>query len=128
MVHYAKQNSPSEKTQADSLAVARSTQKPGQTKAQTKLIAKGIENGIEVYKKQQKAKAREQNKRAKKEASTPLPAATSGDNAIRTPPASGSTGSNAGSNTTTGNKLPWLLLALSWMSFGVYWVMMIKAQ
>ncbi|MFT6914953.1 MAG: hypothetical protein ACJAWL_001252 [Motiliproteus sp.] len=117
MVHYSKQNQPSEKIQADSLAVARSTQKPGQTKAQTKLIAKGIENGIEVYKKQQKAKAREQDKRSKKEAATPPLSPVIGDSETTTPAVSDSTKSSACT------KLPWLLLALSWVLFGSYWVL-----
>ena len=48
------------------MAIAKGTQKPGQTKEQTKLVAQGIQKGIELYKKQQKAKARELDKQLKK--------------------------------------------------------------
>ena len=34
---------PSQETQAEAMRIAKSTQKPGQTKEQTKLIAQGIE-------------------------------------------------------------------------------------
>ncbi|MDV5171171.1 DUF2956 domain-containing protein [Photobacterium rosenbergii] len=62
------QGTPSPETQAEAMKIARSTQKPGQTKEQTKLIAQGIQHGIEQYKKQQKAKARERDKLRKKQA------------------------------------------------------------
>lgn len=52
--------------QEEALKVARSIQKPGQTKEQTKLIAQGIAKGIELYKKQQSAKSRERDKARKK--------------------------------------------------------------
>ncbi len=55
-----------ESIQEEALKVARSIQKPGQTKEQTKLIAQGIAKGIELYKKQQSAKARERDKVRKK--------------------------------------------------------------
>ncbi|MBT0328128.1 DUF2956 family protein, partial [Vibrio campbellii] len=45
---------PSQETQTEAMKIAKSTQKPGQTKEQTKLIAQGIEKGIAQYKKQQK--------------------------------------------------------------------------
>lgn len=51
---------------AEALRVAKSIQKPGQTKEQTKLIAQGIAKGIEQYKKQQSAKARERDKSRKR--------------------------------------------------------------
>ncbi len=55
-----------ESIQEEALKVARSIQKPGQTKEQTKLVAQGIAKGIELYKKQQSAKARERDKARKK--------------------------------------------------------------
>ncbi|MGX2029648.1 DUF2956 family protein [Methylocaldum gracile] len=55
-----------ESIQEEALKVARSIQKPGQTKEQTKLVAQGIAKGIELYKKQQSAKARERDKVRKK--------------------------------------------------------------
>ena len=59
-------NSVSEQTQKEAMDVAKATQKPGQTKEQTKLIAKGIEKGIAEYKKRQKDKARQLDKKRKK--------------------------------------------------------------
>ncbi|MFC6755161.1 DUF2956 family protein, partial [Halorubrum tibetense] len=56
----------SEKTSLEAQAVAKGIQRPGQTKEQSKLIAQGIEKGIDLYKKQQKAKARELDKALKK--------------------------------------------------------------
>jgi len=48
------------------MKLARSIQKPGQTKEQTKLVAQGIAKGIAQYKKQQSAKARERDKARKR--------------------------------------------------------------
>ncbi|MDT4291114.1 DUF2956 domain-containing protein [Methylomonas sp. MO1] len=57
---------PSQQTQEEAGKIARAHQRPAQTKEQTKLIAQGIQEGIERYKKQQKAKARELDKKRKK--------------------------------------------------------------
>tara|TARA_R110001583_G_C5397006_1_gene385329 strand:- start:188 stop:523 length:336 start_codon:yes stop_codon:yes gene_type:complete len=107
MSHYPKHNQTSEQVQSESLAIARSTQKPGQTKAQTKLVAKGIAKGIETYKKQQSAKARKLDKRLKKSNSTPPPAQAE-HNSSPTPPVKNN------------SRTPWLLLAISWILFGTY--------
>ena len=56
----------SPQTQEEAIKMAKATQRPGQTKEQTKLIAQGIEKGINLYKKQQKAKSRELNKKLHK--------------------------------------------------------------
>ncbi len=56
---------PSNETQEQALKIARSSQRPGQTKEQTKLIAQGIEKGIQNYKKQQKSRSRELDKKLK---------------------------------------------------------------
>lgn len=93
---------------AESMRIARGTQQPGQTKEQTKLIAKGIEKGIAEYKKQQKAKARaadkakKQERRAKARTEEEMEAVQ--DSAVG----------------TSSNRLPWLLLALSWAGFIAY--------
>ena len=50
---------------AESDKIAKATQRPGQSKEQTKLIAQGIQKGIEQYKKNNKAKARELDKKLK---------------------------------------------------------------
>ncbi|MEH6822539.1 MAG: DUF2956 domain-containing protein [Motiliproteus sp.] len=107
MANYSKRHHANEQTQTEAMAVARSTQKPGQTKAQTKLIAQGIQKGIEVYKKQQKAKARELDKRLKKAGSVPPPQADS----LPDEP------------TRSTAWLPWSLLALSWAAFVAYGVL-----
>ena len=55
-----------ETVREESLRVARSIQRPGQTKEQTKQIAQGIAQGIALYKKQQGAKARERDQSRKR--------------------------------------------------------------
>lgn len=65
MSRYSKKQSVSPETQREALQMAKGTQRPGQTKEQTRLIAQGIQKGVEQYKKQQKAKARELDKRLK---------------------------------------------------------------
>ena len=98
---------PSPQTQEEALRVAKGIQRPAQTKEQTKLIAQGIQKGIELYKKQQKEKARELNRRLKKAANQ-----------------------KSVSVETEGHEvehiivyrqhwLPWGLLAVSWVGVGV---------
>lgn len=67
MPKYSKNKKVSEKTEEDALKIARATQRPGQTKEQTRLISQGIQKGIDHYKKQQKAKARELDKKLNSE-------------------------------------------------------------
>lgn len=64
----SKQNyqQPSPQTQDEASKIAKQIQRPAQTKEQTKLIAQGIQKGIDLYKRQQKEKARELNKQRKK--------------------------------------------------------------
>ncbi|MCX7084410.1 MAG: DUF2956 domain-containing protein [Methylococcales bacterium] len=57
---------PSQQTQDEALKIAKGIQRPAQTKEQTKLIAQGIQKGIDLYKKQQKEKARELNRKLRK--------------------------------------------------------------
>jgi len=56
----------SPETQDDAMKVAKATQRPGQTKEQTKLIAQGVEKAITHYKKQQKEKSRDLNRKLQK--------------------------------------------------------------
>jgi predicted phage tail protein len=65
--------------QEEALAVARSIQKPGQTKEQTRLIAQGIAKGIELYKRQQAAKSRERDKLRKRQQREKLSPLTEAD-------------------------------------------------
>ena len=99
---------PSPQTQEEALKLAKALQRPAQTKEQTKLIAQGIQKGIDLYKKQQKEKAREINKRLKK-----------------------ASAQKEGANNTDEpdveeiiiyrqHWLPWALLILSWIGMAVY--------
>lgn len=65
MTQYSKKQKLSPQTQAEAMNIAKSTQRPGQSKEQTKLIAQGIQKGIDQYKKQQKSRARERDKKLK---------------------------------------------------------------
>lgn len=111
----AKKRAPSNtqpKAEEDAWQMAKRIQKPGQTKEQTKMVAQGIKKGIELYKKEQSAKAREQDKK-RKQASKQQTNQTEQD-AIA-------------STATVEYKqhwLPWLLLILSWAGIGGYLVML----
>jgi len=100
----------SEEVQVEALKVAKSTQKPKQTKDQTKLIAQGIEKGIAEYKKQQSKKSRERDKakksRLKEKANLEKQVINNADKT-----------QNEGKIFTY---LPWLLLGLSWAGFIFY--------
>lgn len=100
----------SPETRDEAIKIASSTKKPRQSKEQTKLIAQGIQKGIAQYKKQQKVKNRESDKKHKK--------------AIREK-------ADKFADTRTNNprqtqvksaKLPWLLLVFSWLFFIGYLV------
>jgi len=90
-------------------AIANGTKKAGQTKEQTKLIAAGIEKGIAHYKKQHKAKMREQDKQRKKSKNISTPS----DEVPSTEPA-------IPLKQQTTNHLPWVLLIASWLGFVGY--------
>jgi len=96
----------SDKTKDEAMTIARGTQRPGQTKQQTKLIAQGIQKGIDQYKKQQNAKARELDRKRKKTAAEK--------------PGHSSSGSTAEPAGIKSNKLPWVLLIISWLGFAAY--------
>ncbi|WP_068545859.1 DUF2956 family protein [Thalassotalea crassostreae] len=85
-------------------AVAASIKKPGQNKEQTKLISQGIQKGIELYKKQQKEKARSANKEKKKMQKAKQQLVESEHDNVQ----------------VKNNRLPWVLLSLSWLLFIVY--------
>ena len=103
----------SQETQAESMKIAKATQKPGQTKEQTKLIAQGIEKGIALYKKQQKERSRQADKAKKKTQKEKLrqsEPSTTADEVIITEKSTGK------DNTM----LPWMLLLVSWIGFFTY--------
>jgi uncharacterized protein YpuA (DUF1002 family) len=101
-------NKVSAETQDEALKIARSTQKPGQTKEQTKLISQGIQKGIDQYKKQHKAKTRDLNKQLKKVKNT-----EPSDSGIE----------QAETVMYQTRKLPWILLVFSWLFFVGYFLL-----
>lgn len=103
----------SPETISESMKMAKATQREGQTKEQTKLIALGIQKGIDLYKKQQKSKARELDKKLRKVRDTQH--ANSDDEEDV----------QSSSDENTSSKLPWVLLALSWIGFIVYQVYLV---
>ncbi|HEB54843.1 MAG TPA: DUF2956 domain-containing protein [Gammaproteobacteria bacterium] len=107
MARYSKNSTSLKKSAEEAMAIARGTQKPGQTKDQTRLIAQGIQKGIELYKKQQAAKKRELDRKIKKVAVT-----ASSESAL--------VEMAADIDSSQGNKLAWILLFLSWLCFGIY--------
>jgi len=98
----------SKESQEQAIKVAKGTQKKGQSKEQTKLIAQGIEKGIAEYKKQQSKKSRERDKDRKQQAKQKQRAADELND------------SDAPIEVKESNKIPWLLLGLSWLGFAVY--------
>ena len=103
----------SAESQAEAMKIAKATQRQGQSKEQTKLIAQGIEKGISLYKKQQKEKKRQADKTRKKSQKIKQQQSSSLTENTSEP-----------IQTTTSNsqkqKLPWLLLLLSWLGFSAY--------
>ncbi|WP_114325076.1 DUF2956 domain-containing protein [Candidatus Colwellia aromaticivorans] len=97
-------NKISEETQEKAMKVAKSTQRPHQTKEQTKLIAQGIEKGIAEYKKQQNKKSRERDKarKAKLKYTVDKPEVIT-------------------VTKLESKLLPWILLVISWIGF-ITWV------
>lgn len=101
---------PSPQTQEDALKIAKSIQRPAQTKEQTKLIAQGVQQGIDLYKRQQKEKARELNKKLKKISNQKHQSIESIDHEI------------AEIIIYRQHWLPWLLLLLTWVGVGMFFL------
>jgi hypothetical protein len=101
----SKKKTASPETKEEASRVAKSMQKPGQTKEQTRLIANGIQKGIEQYKKLHKAKSRELDKRLKLNQKQP--------NSI-------SEVENESDIVYRQHWLPWTMLVLSWFLVGFY--------
>lgn len=109
MAQYSKKaQQPSEQSRQKAEQIAKGTQKPGQNKEQTRLIAQGIEKGIALYKKQHKAKLREQDKQRKAQARQQSRAEAQ-ENPTEVEPTK-----------QPNAQLPWTLLALSWLGFAAY--------
>ena len=102
-----KNNDISPETQDEAAAIAKQTQKPGQTKEQTRLISLGIQKGIAEYKKQVKGKQREADKAKKKNQK----------NADQRASEKPLVPENVTKKSTL---LPWSLLLISWLGFAAY--------
>jgi len=107
MAKHSTKNKASKQIKEDATKIALGIQKPGQTKQQTKLIAQGIQKGIELYKKKHSEKARELDKKLKKVSTRQSLTESSMNNTVKP-------------STDKYNKLPWILLALSWIGFIAY--------
>ena len=101
---------PSQQTQEEALKIAKGTQRPAQTKEQTRLIAQGIQKGIDLYKKQQKEKARDLNRKLKKISSQKEQASESDDHEMEE------------KIVYRQHWFPWLLLFLTWLGAGIYFL------
>lgn len=101
---------PSAQTQEEALKIAKSIQRPAQTKEQTKLIAHGIQQGIDLYKKQQKEKARELNKKLKKLPNPKTQPIASDDTEIEV------------QRVYRQHWLPWTLLLATWLGLAIYFL------
>lgn len=100
---------PSPQTQEEAMKLAKSIQRPAQTKEQTKLIAQGIQQGIDLYKRQQKEKARELNKRLRRTAKQ------------KNEPVDSDEVENETIIIYRQHWLPWALLVISWLGMCVYY-------
>lgn len=107
MSNYSNKNKVSDKIKEDAMKITAGTQRPGQTKEQTRLIAQGIQKGIAQYKKQQSIKTRELDKKLKKATVGSISNGLSND---ETPVPV----------TAKKNRLPWVLLILTWLGIAAY--------
>jgi hypothetical protein len=105
----------SKETYDEALNLARSLQRPGQSKEETKMIAQGIQRGLEQYKKLHSAKTRELDKRVKK-----MKRASEQHEKENASVANESVLDAHNSGCSWAVCLPWVLLALSWMVFAGY--------
>lgn len=106
-----RKDAPSKETIQQAQAIAKATQRPGQTKEQTKLIEKGIQKGIAEYKKRQKAKSRELDKKLKQ---------TRRDLAAPNEKTKAQPAAELNANPSQLKiYLPWALLLLSWIGFAL---------
>jgi hypothetical protein len=105
MSRYSKKQTVSPETQSEAMAIAKGNQKPGQTKEQTRLIAQGIQKGIDQYKKKQKSKSRDLDKKLKQ-----VQQKTGSENDVEI----------EAQVVYRQHWLPWILLVLSWLGAGFY--------
>jgi len=101
-------NNISDETVDEALAIAKKTQKQGQTKEQTRLIAQGIQKGIAEYKKSAKAKQRQADQ-ARKKQQKQKEAQNKQAQPVTIEPTD-----------VKQSPLPWGLLVASWLIFALY--------
>ncbi len=107
MSKYKQKQQASAETVGIAMSIAKGTKKPNQTKDQTKLIAQGIQKGIAEYKKQQKGKARDLD-RLKSKLTNKQKNNTVEDN------------SSHDEIKCKCSRLPWFLLAMSWLFIAAF--------
>lgn len=101
-------NKVSPEVEVQAMKMAKGIQKVGQTKEQTKLISQGIEKGIAEYKKLHSKKLREIDKQRKQKSKL---RENQSIEVVESPSAKSSV-----------PVLPWILLALSWIGFTLYFL------
>ena len=107
MSRYSKNKAVSPESQSEAIKLAKGAMRPGQTKEQTKLISQGIQKGIDQYKKQHKAKMREQDKQRKQ---------------AKKRESSEDVSEVQHSTKCRPSWIPWLLLIITWLGIGLYWL------
>ena len=110
-----KQKKDARDIRAEALKIANSIKVEGQTTVETKAIANGIQRGMEMFLRQQSEKTRDLDKRVKKvkQLATQLTQEKSAD-------VKGEI-----ENTQISPRLPWVLLAISWVVFLVVAVILL---
>jgi hypothetical protein len=114
----SKQNyqKPSQETLDEAIRVARGIQRPSQAKEQATRIAQSIQKGIGLYKRQQKSRARESDKKLKKASDQPE-FVESGNSQIQERELCQQYGL---SWLLLVFRVSWLLLVLTWLGIGIY--------
>ncbi|MFK5986213.1 MAG: DUF2956 domain-containing protein [Pseudomonadota bacterium] len=107
MAKYKQNKEVSAETIDQANKIANGIKKPNQTKEQTRRIAQGIQKGIVEFKKQQKVKARDQEKLKKKKIQQET------ENSLLEKPI-------AHGNHCKIQWLPWALLLISWIGMGLF--------
>ena len=107
-----KQKKDARDIRAEALKIANTIKTEGQTTVETKVIANGIQRGMELFLRQQSEKMRDLDKRTKKvkQLATQLTQNKSADEKEEMV------------DVRTSSKLPWVLLAASWVMFLVFLV------
>lgn len=114
----SKQNyqKPSQETLDEAIQVARGIQRPDQAKEQAKRMAQSIQKRIDLYKRQQKSKAGESDRKLKKASSQPE-FVESGNSQIQERELCQQHGL---SWLLLVFRVSWLLLVLTWLGIGIY--------